>query len=408
VSPAEPHRWTFTIPTPAGDVHSTYHLTADALTFDSDALWNGGQISVPWSTIVEAGTTMLGMPVGPGAPDLGRYVPAKLEWLVASRADAPGVPFMRHLPPIPDRDGLIAAVRERIGARWAGEGIPFVEAQKRFGMKSRGENLKAAGIVVGVLALLTLLLVVLMLLLTPIFLFPAGLALGVWLFRDGLSGLRDALSIANTPTARVASAAIGLVELEGLAKAAQPSPAAVTGRASVFWDVAVEASSSNDDSSGWLQLAARHGGTIDLLHLEDQTGRVPVWLKGADLLLTEESWETGKADLPARGVAFLDGLGFPWRSGSRLRVRETRLEGDAPVYVLGTLDERRTIPGPGQLGIVAKIVSQFRTGQSRSKTVSVPPRPRVVSLLRDLRAPPQSLPRHAANPPSTAIDVPVM
>lgn len=373
VSPVDEHRWTFTVPTPAGDVCSTYHFTPDALAFASDALWNGGQKSLPWGTIAEAGTTMLGMPVGPGAPDLGRFVPAKLEWLVASRADAPGEPFMHHLPPPPDRDALIAVIRERLGARWIGEDIPFAEAQTRFGMPTGGENLKAAGMVVGVLALLILLLVVLLFLLTPIFLFPAGFALGMWLFRDGLSGFRDALSIANTPSSRASSAAIGLVELEGLAKTTQPSPAAVTGRASVFWDVGVDAWSSSDDSSGWRQLAARHGGTVDVVHIEDQTGRVPVWLKDADLLLTQETWETGKDDLPARGVALLDGLGFPWNSGSRLRVRETRLEVDAPLYVLGTLDERRTIPEPGDRGIVARIMSAFRTGQWRSSLIRMLP-----------------------------------
>jgi hypothetical protein len=373
VAPVEPHRWTFTVPTPAGDVRSTYDLTPDALAFESDAIWNGGQQSVPWSTIVEAGTTTLGMPVGRGAPDLGRYVPAKLEWLVASRADAPGAPFMRHLPPPPDRDALIAAVRERIGGRWVGQDIPFTDAQKRFGMPTGGANLKAAGTVVGVLVLLALLLVLLVILLTPIFLFPAGFALGLSLFRNGLSGFRDALSIANTPTSRVSSAAMGLVELEGLAKTGAPSVAAVSGRPSVFWDVAVDVYSSDREKSGWGQLAARHGGSIDLVHLEDQTGRMPVWLPGADLLLTEDCWEVGKHDLPARGVALLDDLGFPWRSDRRLRVREKRLEVDAPVYVLGTLDERASIPRPGELGLMATVTSQFRTGQWRTSLIRILP-----------------------------------
>jgi hypothetical protein len=375
VSPVDPERWSFIIPNPAGDVHVTYQLTPDALAFDSDALWNGGQVAVPWTAILEAGTTTLGMPVGRGAPDLGRYVPAKLEWLVASRRDKTGAPFMGHLPPSPDREALIAAVRMQVGGRWIGESIPFVEAQKRFGLPSGGsENLKAAGIVIGVLALLALLLVVMVILLSPIFLFPAGFIFGGWLFRSGLSGYRDAIAIANTPTSRVASAAIGLVELEGRATAAQPTRAPVTGRPSVFWDFGVDAYSSNDDSSGWSQLAARHGGAIDVLHLEDQTGRVPVWLKDADMLLATDSWEMGKDQLPAAGVAFLDDLGFPWNAGDRtLRVRETRLEVDSPVYVIGTLGERRTLPAPGERGMVATVVSQFRTGQWRTSLIRMLP-----------------------------------
>jgi hypothetical protein len=364
-------RWTFTIATPAGDVRSTYQVTADALEFDSDALFDGGHVSIPWSTIVAAGTTALDMPVGRGAPDLGRFVPGTLEWLVASRSDAPKQPFMRRLPPAPDCDELIASIRDRLGPRWAGEKIPFAEARQRFGMPTGSGYFKAAGLVVGVLALLFLLLLLLILLLSPVVLFPAGLALGAWLFRGGLAGLRDALSVANTPTARVSSAAMGLVEIEGRTRTAAPSPAAVTGRPSVWWDVAVDAwSRDSDGGGGWQQLAARHGGTMDVLEVADQTGRVVVWLKDADLILTADVWETGKdVAPPAPGVAFMDDLGFPWHGGQRLRVRETRLEVDAAVYVLGTLDERRNVTDGEDLGVLARVIAMFRSGEWRSTLV---------------------------------------
>lgn len=375
MSLVEPRRWTFTLATPGGDVTCTYHLTPDALEFDSDSLWDGGHVSVPLSTIAEAGTAALDMPVGRGAPDLGRFVPAKLEWLIASRSDAGVKPFMHPLPPAPHRDALIASVRDRLGTRWVGESIPLADARNRFKLPSGGENLKVAGIVVGVFALLFLLLILLMLLLSPVVLFPAGFALGAWLFRGGLSGLRDAISVANTPTARVSSAPIGLVELEGLAKTAHPTPAAITGRPSVWWDVGVDVWSSDRDNGGWSQMAARHGGAMDTLELEDATGRVVVWLKDADLLLTGDSWETGKDHLPAPGVALLDTLGFPWRANTntRMRVRETRLEVDAPVYILGTLDERRTI-SHGEGSILAQAVSLIRTGQWRDKLLRMLPR----------------------------------
>src|SRR5262245_26329612 len=94
VAIGQPQRWTFTTATPAGDVHSTYQLLGDRLEFESDSVWDGGRKSVPWQSIIEAATTSLDLPVGRGAPDLGRYVPPKLEWLVASRADASAAPFM--------------------------------------------------------------------------------------------------------------------------------------------------------------------------------------------------------------------------------------------------------------------------------------------------------------------------
>lgn len=370
----ESRHWTFVRATPGGDVRSTYHLTADALEFDSDSVFDGGHVSVPWIAIVEAGTATLDMPVGRGAPDLGRFVPTTLEWLIASRSDAVTKPFMSALPAPPDRDALIASVRDRLGTRWAGENIPFADARKRFGMTSGGQTLKAVGIIVGVLALLPLLIILLGWLLT-ILLLPAGFALGAWLLRAGLSGCRDASAVANTPTARVSSAAIGLVEIEGLAKTVHPTPAAVTGRPSVWWDVTVEAWSLDGDkrSGAWHQLAARHGGTMDALEVEDPTGRVPVWLKDADLLLTEDRWEAGKdPPLPPTGTAFMEGLGFPWGGG--LRVRETRLEVDAPVYVLGTLDARRSISGGGEGGMVARIATWLRTDQWRNSFIRMLPR----------------------------------
>jgi hypothetical protein len=229
--------------------------------------------------------------------------------------------------------------------------------------------------IVGVLVLLSLLIILLVYLLA-IFLFPAGFALGAWLFRAGLSGLRDAIAITNTPTARVDSAAIGLVELEGLAKTVHPSPAAVTGRPSVWWNVVVEAESRDEDKTerrrgGWSPVAERHGGTMDALEVADQTGRVPVWLKDADLLMAEDKWEAGTDALPPTGAAFMEGLGFPWRAG--LRVLETRLEVDAPVYVLGTLDERRAIPAGGTGGMVARIATSVRTGQWRNSLIRMLP-----------------------------------
>ena len=68
---------------------------------------------------------------------------------------------------------------------------------------------------------------------------------------------------------------------------------------------------------------------------------MPVWLRDADLLLQEHSWESGKQALPEAGVALLKETAFAWKSGKRLRVRETRMEANGHVYVHGTLDEAR-------------------------------------------------------------------
>jgi hypothetical protein len=340
-------------------------LAGDELRFASQNPLGGGREVVRWDAVREAGTATVDMPGGRGGPDLAAWVPDRMEWLVLSRRDG-GRSLMCVLPKGPERDAVVAAVRDRLGPRWIGEGLPLQDAQKRLGIASstRGETLRVIGLVASVLALLFVLLLALAVLST--FLLPAGFALGAWLFHRGLAGLRDALAIAGTPPSRVASAALGLVELEGRAIAATPSPAGITGRPSVWWDAAVDAWYADSDGGGqWRQVAARHGGTIDTVELEDDTGRIPIWLRDADLLLEVDTWETGRDDLPSPGAALLEGIGFGWSSGTKLRVRETRLEQGAPMYVLGTLDERRHLPEGATATGVARLVELARTGEWR-------------------------------------------
>lgn len=338
-------RWAFTRPSPLGDVNFSYELTSQGLQFGSDAPIDAGSELLRWDTITEAATAVLDMPAGKGGPDMARWVPERMEWLLVSRPDSKARTFVRPLPPGDARDALVGQVRARLGSRWVGEGLPLQAAQQRFRISEGGDTLKTAGLVLVVLGLLfTLLLLVAIV--SSVLLLPAAFVVGAWIFRDGLNGLRDALHMANTPTAKAASAALGLVELEGRAVTEHPSAAAASGRLCVWWDVAVQVRSNDDDNdSSWSPVMARHGGSADTLMVEDATGRIPVWLRDADLLLHQHTWETGKDELPESGIALLQGTMFAWNSGKRIRVCETRLELDAPLYVFGTLDEARHLRG---------------------------------------------------------------
>ena len=370
-------RWTFSTPTPLGQTRASYEVGDTALQFESDDLLGGGSESVRWDSVREGGTAAMAGMGGRGAPDLARWVPAQIEWLTLSRAGAGDKAFMRALPQGPDRDAIVAAVQARLGSRWIGERLPLQDAKRRLGISSNEwSTLKVAGIVVAVLALLVVLLLLLLVLLHPVFLVPAGFLLGAWAFRRGLSGLRDGIAVANTPTAKARSAAMGLVELEGRAVTAHPSAAAVTGRPCVWWDATVYLWYEDSDRNGnWRQVAARHGGTIDGVDLEDDSGRVPIWLKDADLLLDTRTWESGKDALPAQGIALLDELGFPWTGDQRIRVSEQCLEANATMYVLGTLDERRSLPEPGQEGGLERMTNLLRTGEWRRALVGAVPAP---------------------------------
>lgn len=359
-------RWTFMQPSPLGDVSSSYELTPEGLQFRCDAaVGMAPHESLRWAEISEAATAVVDLPFDKGGPDMARWIPGRLEWLLVSRAGSSGRAFMRPLPAGAERDAIVAALRERLGGRWVGERLPLQTAQRRFTVSARGDTLKLVGLVLSVLAVLCVMLV-LFAIASAVLLLPAGFALGGWCFRRGLLGMRDALQMANTPTARVCSAAIGPVELEGRAVAERTTPAGASGRPSLWWDVAVDVWSDDKDNGGWKQVMARHGGSVDLLVLEDATGRVPVWLRDADLLLHEHSWESGKQELPAPGVALLAGTAFAWSRGKRLRVRETRMEADAPVYVYGTLDEARHLPSGADAGGWAAALRWLRSGAWRN------------------------------------------
>jgi hypothetical protein len=236
------------------------------------------------------------------------------------------------------------------------------------------EGLQVAAFIACVLAMLFVFLMVISMV-AAVLMLPAVAAFGGWLFHRGLRGLRDALKIANTPTAKVASAAMGLVELEGRAITERPTPAGASGRPSVWWDVAVDAWHSEGKGKGgeWCHVLSRHGGSAELV-LEDATGRMPVWLKDADVLLQEHTWESGKDTLPAHGAALLQSVSMDWTGGRRLRVREKRMEANGMLFLVGTLDEGRKVTGADELHGIARIVHAARTGSWRQALVGALPR----------------------------------
>ena len=366
------------MPTPLGVTKSSYEVADDGLHFTTDDVMSASE-RLPWASIHEGCTAAMAGTSGRGGPDLPNWVPAQLEWLLLSRSAGGGEVFTRPVPQGADRDALVAAIRARLGAGWVGDRLGIHEAQQRLDI-TEGSQLKAWGIILAALGLLLLLVIALGVFLNPMILIPASILVGSWLCRRGLAGLRDGLAVANTPTAKASSAALGLVELEGRVVAAETSAAAITGRSSVWWDVAIQLWYEEDDEGGgrtghWRQVAARHGGDIGLIEIEDATGRLPVWLPGATLLLDEMSWESDKQELPAAGAALLDELGFAWSDGRAKRVTEQRLGSSQTLYVLGTLDERRSLREPAEAGRFERAEHLVRSGQWRRALVGAVPAP---------------------------------
>ncbi len=92
-------------------------------------------------------------------------------------------------------------------------------------------------------------------------------------------------------------------------------------------------------------------------------------------MIASQTWDSRKETLPAPGIVLLDELGFPWSGQQHIMVSEQCLEANAPLYVLGTLDERRNIPESAQVGRLECLIQSMRTGEWRRTVVAAVPKP---------------------------------
>lgn len=145
--------------------------------------------------------------------------------------------------------------------------------------------------------------------------------------------------IADTPTARIRSAAQGFVEFIGWG--ALPAPPAnkgpLTGIPCVWWSYRIEELQRRNKGSEWVTIDA---GTSEIpFFMEDGSGRCLVDPRGAEVRTHQQDRWTGTMPRPAR---IIDGAaGFKALGGSlgenKYRYVERRLMPKEPLYALGEL-----------------------------------------------------------------------
>lgn len=164
---------------------------------------------------------------------------------------------------------------------------------------------------------------------------------GVGLFTSGFGEYRRRSLVANTPTSKVRSLAMGTVELQGSAKARErdllESP--ITRTDCVLYRYEVEEYRRSGDDSRWVTVDSER--QVRPFHLDDGTGDVLVDPEGADLRLPRDERIEAEDfdDLPEPAQEFVrendevdvqDG----WFDNDR-RYTEWRIEPDQTVYVFG-------------------------------------------------------------------------
>jgi len=175
----------------------------------------------------------------------------------------------------------------------------------------------------------------------------------------GLSKLGEKRLIENTPRSKVRSAAMGLVELAGIAQSKAPLKAPVSGLACCWWHCRVQELRSDGKNSHWETIRETDART--LFYLRDETAGVLVDPQGAELRVLTNTTAVDSATRTLLGPV-LQGWGIDdlrrFSLGGRLRIIEQVIAECAPLFVLGEL-----IPlsgaGPDTMMIKAPVGGDF-------------------------------------------------
>lgn len=177
--------------------------------------------------------------------------------------------------------------------------------------------------------------------------FWAALALGAGavLFARSFRDLRTRRLIQNTPTARIRSMPMGLVEISGEASPRSELVAPFSGRPCAYWQLDI---STRSRRNAWAVVHRNASGNP--FFLRDETGVALVYPQDATVRLNfqveEECLGVSLPDVYAQYLHDQHPAGSAlWRVGS-LRFRERVLEAGQRVYVLGT-----ALPRPQSVAI---------------------------------------------------------
>jgi len=185
----------------------------------------------------------------------------------------------------------------------------------------------------------------------------AAAAAGAGLFGHGFTLWLRRRRIEDTPTSKVRSLSLGRVELAGRARGRSPLRAPITGTPCVFFRFQVEEEQRRGKHRGWRRVASGASEAIPF-ELEDETGRILVDPRGAQLELEPQLRETDPALTPAlREIVGRSALPLGgWLLGSpRIRVTEARIhEGDA-LYVFGLAQTRPGVAGEARRATAAEL-----------------------------------------------------
>jgi len=188
-----------------------------------------------------------------------------------------------------------------------------------------------------------------------------GFAAGLYFFMSGFDAMKKRNLVKNTPTSRVQSIAMGMVELFGEAVPVEEDDllqSPFSGKDCVYYRYEVEEYRSHGKHSSWDTIDAGTDSTS--FYLQDDTGKVLVDPREAELKIPkDQEIHVDGGDKPPEEIqAFierhpdvdsedkeLDMELFEMSYGNQRRYREYYVEPDKEVYVFGKAMERPGFKG---------------------------------------------------------------
>jgi E3 Ubiquitin ligase len=169
-----------------------------------------------------------------------------------------------------------------------------------------------------------------------------GALVGLFLFWRGFSMLRCKRIILNTPSSKVRSASMGLVEISGMAKGPRTIPAGLTGEACYYYRAMAWQLRQSGNNRQWKKVADE--SLYVPFFVEDATGDMLVDPQDAELDIHRNFKDEVGDSLFSSGALVPDKVGaFMLRNGisfsERTRLEEYCIKLDSPLFVLGTLGQ---------------------------------------------------------------------
>lgn len=190
-----------------------------------------------------------------------------------------------------------------------------------------------------------------------------GAVFGVVLFVRGFKMLRFKRLILSTPSSKVRSAAMGLVELTGMARGPHTIPAGITGEACFYYRAMAWQLRQSGRSSQWMKVADE--SLYVPFFIEDSTGRMLVNPRGAELDIHRNFQDEigtsffASRMMPSNVAAYLARNGLAGSESTR--IEEYCIKPDYPLFVFGTL-------GANPLrGLWAPVAQTLKLGSFKSR-----------------------------------------